>query len=361
MMALAALALAGAASAAPTCRAATIGADFTDISRAIRRDRHIPDYTAGALVRGVRAKSPAAEAGLWAGDVVQAIDRNLIQNACALTSAIEKSGCASVRLSIRRSDETVALKVRPVDIASLPRKAIGDQQACQDGDGEACTALAKAHGETIDLLRLACDLGDPEGCYVLGLKLRNDKEVAAAYEQACDGGYSQACTNLGWIYENARGVNQDFSAAARLYKHACDGNSCYLPNNLGCVNLGRLFRDGKGVEANQTVAMRLFRQVCSRTSIRGSQEDAANIARACSLSGTALLFGNGVQPNVAEGLTLLEKGCGENDTFGCYNLGTVYDNGTGVGQDKTRAIGYYQRACDHGDEESCARLAVLKK
>ncbi|MGZ4777864.1 MAG: PDZ domain-containing protein [Thermoanaerobaculia bacterium] len=352
--------VAGTASAAP-CRVPTLGADFTDISRAMRRGRHIPDYVAGALVRRVRAKSPAAVAGLQAGDVIQAIDHDLVQSACGLKSGIAKRGCDSATLNVRRGTDTISIKVRPVDAASLPQRTIGDQQACQDGDAAACTALAKAHGETIDLLRLACDLGDPEGCYMLGLKLRDDKEVAAAYEQACDGGYSQACTNLGWIYENARGVNKDLAAAVRLYRRGCDGSACSAPNNLGCVNLGRSFRDGNGVEKNQAVATRLFRQVCSRTPVRGSSEDGATIARACSLAGTALLFGDGVQPNVAEALTLLEKGCGENDTFGCYNLGTVYDNGTGVGPDKTRAIGYYQRACDHGDEESCARLAVLKK
>ena len=93
------------------------------------------------------------------------------------------------------------------------------------------------------------------------------------------------------------------------------------------MNLGRAFRDGNGVEANQIVAMRLFRQVCSRTPVPGSDEDAANIARACSLAGTALLFGNGVQRNIREGLTLLEKGCAAAGTFGCYNLGTITTTG----------------------------------
>jgi TPR repeat protein len=362
MISLGALAVVAATtSAAPPCRTPTLGAEVTNISNAIRHDRHVPDYVAGALVRSVRANSPAARARIQTGDVIQAVDRDLVQSACGLTAAIAKRGCGAVRLSIRRGGDTISLTVRPVDSASLPQGNIDDQRACQEGDAAACTALAKAHGEAVDLLRLACDLGDTEGCYVLGLKLRDDKEVAAAYEQACDGGYSQACTNLGWMYENGRGVNKDLTAAVRLYQRGCDGATCSLPNNLGCVNLGRAFRDGNGVEANQVVATRLFRQVCSRTPVPGSSEDEANIARACSLAGTASLFGNGVQRDIREALALLEKGCAAGDTFGCYNLGTIHDNGAGVTADKNRAITYYQRACDRGDTEACSRAATLKK
>ena len=34
-------------------------------------------------------------------------------------------------------------------------------------------------------------------------------------------------------------------------------------------------------------------------------------------------------------------------------------HGEGVPADKTRAAGYYKRACDHGDTEACDRLATL--
>ena len=185
--------------------------------------------------------------------------------------------------------------------------------------------------------------------------------MAGAYEQACNGGYSQACTNLGWMYENAHGVNEDLAASVRLYKRGCDGSSCSAPNNLGCVNLAKAFRAGRGTEKNDVVATRLFRDVCRRTGVPGSTEDAATIARACSLAGTALVLGQGVVSSPEEGLRLLEKGCSVDDTFGCYNLGAFYETGTGVAADKKRAITYYQRACDHGDSEACDRIAPLQK
>ena len=341
------------------CPAPSLGAALTDLSRASRSARHVPDYVAGALVRTVVPKGPAARAGIQPGDIIQAIDRNLLQNACDVNAAIAKRGCVDTKLTIRRDAGTMSITVRPVDASKLKQRALDDQRACEQGDGEACTSLAKAHGDDIVLMRQACDLGDPEGCYVVGLKVSDDKQKVAAYEQACDGGYSQACTNLGWMVHNAKGVNKDFAAAARLYKRGCDGNACYLPNNLGCVNLGRMFRDGEGVEANQTVATRLFRDVCGRTPL--SDEDAGNIARACSLAGTAYLSGAGVPKDVLHAIQLLEKGCAASDTFGCFNLGTVYENGDGVATDKTRAIEYYRRACEHDDAEACARVAALTR
>ena len=354
--------LAATASAAPPpCRTAILGADVTNISHEMRRTRNIPDSVAGALIRVVRLRSPAARAGLRPGDVIQAVDSNLIQSACGLTGVIAKHGCDHARLSVRRGIDTIALDVTLADSSTLPPRRVDQQRACQGGDAAACTALAKTHGEAVDLLHLACNLGDAEGCYVLGLKLRDDKEVAAAYEQACDGGYAQACTNLGWMHENAHGVNKDPAAAARLYKRGCDGSPCSAPNNLGCVNLGRAYRDGTGVEKDRFLATRLFRQVCERAPIAGSKEDASHIARACSLAGTASLFGEGAGRDIQQALTLLEKGCAAGDTFGCYNLGTIYENGKEVPQDNSRAVTYYQRACDNGDAEACQRTTLLRR
>ena len=356
-----ALALAGTAASTP-CNDATLGAHVTNISVAMRRDRHIPDYVAGAFVRRVRAQTPAARAEMRAGDIVQAIDRDLIQSACDFDTGIAKHGCTDVKLTVYRNGETVRVDTRAVDESSLPQTAtVNDQQACLDGDGSACRVLAIEHGEAVDLLRQSCDLGDAEGCYILGLKLRDPKEQFKAYEQGCDGGYSQSCNNLAWMYEYGSGVNKDLAASVRLYKRACDGTPCSLPNNLGCVNLGRAFHAGRGTEKNFVISTKLFRDVCRRTPVAGSDEDAATITRACALAGTALVFGEGVPLNMKEGLLLLEQACSADDTFGCFNLGAIYESGEGVPPDRVRALLYYQRACDHGDTEACGRMADLKK
>ena len=360
---LAAIALAmwsGGLQAAAPCTP-TLGADITNVSNALRQSRNIPSYVSGALVRVVWAGGPAGRAGVGAGDVIQGVGDELVQNVCDVRLAIARRGCGAVRLTIRRGTDTIAFDAQLVDAARFRRNKMDDATACQKGDGAACAALAKAHSDDIVLLRNACDLGDGEGCFMLGLKLGNDKEGAAAYEQSCDAGNSLACTNLGWMLQNGRGVRLDLEAAARLYQRGCDGSRCSGRNNLGCINLGRLYRDGIGVKADHQRALRIFRDVCDRTPRPNDAEDASNVVRACSLAGTELIFGKGVIHDVPEGLALLEKGCAADDSFGCFNLGVIYEYGNEARQDKARAAKYYQRACDRSDAEACQRLGALRK
>ena len=354
-MIVAAVALAAAVASAPC--SPTLGADLTDISRQHRKTRGIPDYVAGALVRVVLAGGPAGRAGVAAGDVIQGIGGDLVQNVCDVGDAIEKHGCGDVRLTVRRGKDTLELNAKLVDAKRFQRKA----STCQDGNGAACTELAKAHDDDMVLLRQACDLGDGEGCYMLGLKLGNTAEGAAAYEQACDAGIPSACTNLGWMMQNGKGVRTDLQGAVRLYKHGCDGTPCLARNNLGCVNLGRLYRDGIGVKADEREAIKLFREVCEAGATSDDSEDAGNVARACSLAGTAWLFAKVVARDVPQALALLEKGCSGGDSFGCFNLGTLYEFGNNVAKDTARAADYYKRACEAADAEACQRLGALRK
>src|SRR4051812_39979237 len=96
-----AVAFAAASAAAAPC-AATLGADLTDISHSFRRTRHIPDYVAGALVRVVWAGGPAGMAGINAGDVIQGVGGDLVQNVCDVRQAVARHGCGEVRITLRR-------------------------------------------------------------------------------------------------------------------------------------------------------------------------------------------------------------------------------------------------------------------
>lgn len=288
---------------------ATLGADLTDISLRHRQTRNIPDYVAGALVRVVWAGGPAGRAGINAGDVIQSVGGDLVQNVCDVRQAVEKHGCGDVLLTIRHGKDTLAVDARLVDAARFKRKP-GN---CQGGDGAACTALAKAHGDDVVLLRQACDLGDGDGCYRLGLALGNTAEGAAAYEQACDAGQPLACTNLGWMLQYGKGTRLDLEAAVRLYKRGCNGSACSGRNDLGCLNLGRLYRDGVGVEADEARAMDLFKLVCDYGS------EAAGRA--------------------------------------CFNVGGLYED---RGDNKS-AVAFYQRACEKKDAEACERLGIVGK
>ena len=336
-----------------SCLAPSIGADVTNISHRIRADHEIPEFVGGGWVRVVYANTPAAKAGLERGDVVQSVGNQLVQNACGFEKAVALHGCRKFTMTVRRGMQTLKIDVEPVETLKIPKEEAA--AGCRNGDGSACFEQAVAGDPQKYFLRRGCDLGHGASCYNLAIALGvSDPQANGPYEQACDAGFSRACTNLGWMYENGRGLPVDMDAARRLYQKGCDGSACDPPNGLGCMNVGRLYLAGNGVPKDEVKAIRLFRGVCQSPQPEDDSEAASNIARACSLAGTAMIFGDGVVKTVLQGLIFLEKGCAAGDTFGCYNLGVVYERGEDVKKDAVRALAFYQRACDRGDTEACA-------
>jgi hypothetical protein len=332
------------------------GAQITNISDALRESQGIVSYVAGALVRSVRPNSPASRAGLRPRDVIQAVGTNLIQNVCDYEGAIEKFGCGHVELTVRRDNSTIVFDVK---LAEIPPGRFDDQNRCLAGDGAACTSLARKNDLAVDLLRLACSLGDAEGCFLLGVKLGNNKEGRAAYEAACDFGNPDACTNLGYMYDTGEGAAKDYAAAIRLYRHACRGSLCTGSDSLGCINLGRVYNAGRGVPKDEREALRLFKDVCGRAP--KDDEDREHITRSCALAGTLLVFGDQIAHEPKEGIDLLDRACAAADSFACYNLGVVYERGDDVPADNARALALYQKSCERGDSEACSRVEKLKE
>ena len=70
------------------------------------------------------------------------------------------------------------------------------------------------------------------------------------------GGISQ-CTNLGAMYEDGKGVKQDFFKAVQLYEKACNNNE-----SGGCFNLGARYANGEGVKQNSKKALELYGKAC---------------------------------------------------------------------------------------------------
>jgi len=54
-----------------------------------------------------------------------------------------------------------------------------------------------------------------------------------------------------------------------------------------------------------------------------------------------------------------QKACDGSRDVGCYNLGGLYLEGTGVVQDVAKAASLYQKACDGGMMSGCYNLGVL--
>lgn len=50
----------------------------------------------------------------------------------------------------------------------------------------------------------------------------NYKKAIEIYKTLCEAKEAKACANLGLIYRNAKGVNEDANLAKQYYKKACD-------------------------------------------------------------------------------------------------------------------------------------------
>lgn len=83
-------------------------------------------------------------------------------------------------------------------------------------------------------------------------------ETNVKREEAHNANVSQSnCYLVGFLYQESKGVRQDYAKAAEYYKKGCD-----LGYALPCKRLGDLYMVGKGVPRNRSSAKRLFGKAC---------------------------------------------------------------------------------------------------
>ena len=153
------------------------------------------------------------------------------------------------------------------------------QQACTAGSGVACTNIGvmyeDGHGVEEDFLR-----------------------AADFYSQGCTRGNADGCNLLGFMYETGVfGVAQDYSQAMELYSRACNAGN---PN--GCEGLGSMYTLGEGVPIDEQKAEMLDLQACNK----GSVGSCISVADHQQASG-----------NVSEARRLYQKACTMGEKYAC--------------------------------------------
>lgn len=76
-------------------------------------------------------------------------------------------------------------------------------------------------------------------------------------ESSCDNGDMDACSSLGELYNNGKGVKQNSQKAVELYQKACDGRI-----SGSCAILGALYADGKDVRQDYAMAKKYYGKAC---------------------------------------------------------------------------------------------------
>lgn len=105
------------------------------------------------------------------------------------------------------------------------------------------------------LLSLA-EHGDVEAQLEVGLffdRAEAYAEAAVWYRQAAEQGQSQAQNNLGVLYKDGQGVEQDYEEAARWFRLAAAEGSVLAQSNLAW-----LYQTGRGVKKDYAEARRLY-------------------------------------------------------------------------------------------------------
>jgi serine protease Do len=94
-------------------RGALAGVQVDEVTSAVARQLGLPPTTRGVVVTDVRPDSPAVDAGLQPGDVIQEVNRRPISNVRGFERALREAGSGPVLLLVNRGGTTTYLAIQP--------------------------------------------------------------------------------------------------------------------------------------------------------------------------------------------------------------------------------------------------------
>ena len=204
--------------------------------------------------------------------------------------------------------------------------------------------------EAVRSYRLAAEQGHGHGQTNLGWMYehgrgveQNDTEAVRWYRLAAEQGHGHGQNNLGWMYELGRGVEQNDAEAVRWYRLAAEQG-----HGHGQTNLGWMHKHGRGVEQNDTEAVRWFRLAAEQ----GHGHGQTNL-------GWMYERGRGVEQNDTEAVRWFRLAAEQGHGHGQTNLGWLYERGRGVERNKTEAVRLYRLSARQGNEWAQTKLREL--
>ena len=78
------------------------------------------------------------------------------------------------------------------------------------------------------------------------------------YRKAAEQGHADAQNNLGVMYDNGKGVRQDYTNAVQWYRKAAEQGHAGAQ-----INLGMMYEKGQGVRQSKIVAKEWFKKACA--------------------------------------------------------------------------------------------------
>ncbi len=279
--------------------------------------------------------------------------------------------------------ETDRRKAYEVFTAACTRKSDDGclRQADLLADGWGITKdVAKAEG----IYRARCDEGRAAACFGMGRLYEaqgHPDDALRMHARACDGGWADACSSVGFAYYTAHGARWDVAAAAKYFEKACE-----LGSAAGCTNAGDVYRYGAGAPLDHKKAFALYEKACRPGAPTGCAGVGHYLAtgeggtkldkrRAQQALRSACENENYVMPEACVDLAMLldeQRGgtpaeiarlrttsfaraqeLAKDNPYYMYVLGGYYADGMATVRDPAQSLGWMSKACDGFDPLGC--------
>ena len=202
-----------------------------------------------------------------------------------------------------------------------------------------------------ELFQSVADTGVVEGYYGLASAAKNEEDIETAlghYNKVVEDGteplyIAGAMGNLGYMYANGEGVEQDYAKAIEWYTKAADSG-----NTTAMYNIGYMYMYGEGVEQDGTKAIEWY----TKAADLGDSDAMYNL-------GYMYYTGEGVEQDGEKAVEWFTKAADLGNADAMYNLGYMYEAGEGVEQDSTKAVEWYTKVADLGDSDAMASLGAM--
>lgn len=175
---------------------------------------------------------------------------------------------------------------------------------------------------------------------------REDEEIIEYYDYAASKGDTKAQLAMGHLYYwGARGLQQDFGAAARWFSMAASGGEAHAMSMLG-----HMYANGLSVDQNNETALEWFNK---------AWDPPHNFPGAANGLGYMHMHGMGVKQDYEKALQYFVEASDKNNAEAHFNLGAMYIDGIGVDQDNSKALQHFAVAAGEGHTMALYNLAVM--
>lgn len=210
-------------------------------------------------------------------------------------------------------------------------------------------------------------------------KAKAPKPAGDIPQEAEEGLNAEEMYNKGVMYEEGKGVKQDFKEAIKWYRKAVK-----VGHVASMYKLGYMYSSGKGIRKSYVNAVPLYQKAAEAGNVEAMHELAfmyelgigvkqdykkakswcqkaaeAGDDRAMHILGDMYYNGTGVKKDYKESMRWHLKAAKLGHIDAMYCVAAMYDNGEGEEQDFKKAAQWYRKGAEAGDSEAMYQLGLM--